>query len=79
MMTVKSYMKKVEEILDFNEIDTFDIYALEEDKWMKECCRLGIPPSICAFSIGDTREAYEAELIRERMYDRIDEQLRRAA
>lgn len=78
MQDAIDYSDKVFDIMVQNEMDPWledheikMVVLCHEDRTIK--------PSDCAFIIGDGRERYQAVMREEQMYDRIDEQLRRAA
>jgi hypothetical protein len=77
MMTVNRYADLVIQILETNDIDMW--LEDHEVEWVVDCHHRGFPPSLCAFGLADCREAYQAVMREEQMYDRIDAQLMRKA
>jgi len=77
MMTVNHYADLVLQILDTNDIEMY--LEDHEVEWVVDCFNRGFPPSLCAFGLADCRDVYWATIQQELMWDRIDEQLKRAA
>ena len=78
MMTVNDYAAKVTEIMDWNDMTPLFLED-HEVEWVVDCFNRGFPPSLCTFGIGDCREAYAAEMRRQKLWQRVDELLARAA